>query len=130
MREIIKENAEDEVEKFETKFKEFRVEGKRKSLNASETNYTERLPKTYYTKKENKEIEAMYMGSASEARKRHCSFSEQWSQSRYRRQRSFSRNRFEPRRRYEEYDNRSRYDKFKTPGRRGEPDRCDILQTQ
>ena len=30
LREIVKENAEDAVEKFETKFKEFRVEGKRK----------------------------------------------------------------------------------------------------
>ena len=36
LREIVKENAEDAVEKFETKFKEFRVEGKRKPLNASE----------------------------------------------------------------------------------------------
>ena len=50
LREIVKENAPDVVEKFETKFKESRIEGKRKSQKASETNYTERLPKTYYTK--------------------------------------------------------------------------------
>ena len=68
---IVKENAPDAVEKFENKFKEFRIEGKRKPLSASTTNYTEKLPKTYYTEAENKEIEAMYMGTESEARKRY-----------------------------------------------------------
>ena len=53
----MKENTLDVVEKFENKFKKFRIEGIRKSLNASERNYTEWLPKTYYTKEENKEIE-------------------------------------------------------------------------
>ena len=70
LREIVKENAEDAVEKFETKFKEFRVEGKRKPLNASEVSYTEKLPKTYYTQEEKEEIGTMYMGKDSEARKR------------------------------------------------------------
>ena len=69
LREIVKENAPDAVEKFENKFKEFRIEGKRKALSAFETNCTEKLPKTYYTKEENKEIEAMYMGTESKARR-------------------------------------------------------------
>ena len=58
------------VKKFENKFKEVRIKGKKKALCAS-TNYTEKLPKTYYTKEENKEIKAMYMGTESEARKRY-----------------------------------------------------------
>ena len=80
LREVVKENAEDAVERFENKFKEFRIEGKRKSLSASSTNYTEKLPNSYYTEAENKEIEAMYMGTESEARKRYqenCSYSRQ-----------------------------------------------------
>ena len=37
LREIVKDNNEDVVENFEKKFKEIRVEGKRKSLNSSST---------------------------------------------------------------------------------------------
>ena len=37
------------------------MEGKRKSLNASSTLYTDKLPSTYYTEAEQEEIEAMYM---------------------------------------------------------------------
>ena len=58
------------VQDFEQKFKEICVEGKRKSLNASSTLYTDKLPTTYYTEAEQEEIEAMYMGTESEARKR------------------------------------------------------------
>ena len=122
LREIVKENKEDVVERFETKFREIRIEGKRKSLNSSSTMYTETLPQTYYTEAEQKEIETMYMGGESEARKRHqrtCSFSQHRSQSQDGRNRSLSRSRYDPTSRYNQ-DNRSRYDRFKSPGRGGE----------
>ena len=51
------------VENFEKKFKEIRVEGKRKSLTSSSTMFTETLPATHYTEAEQREIEAMYMGT-------------------------------------------------------------------
>ena len=70
LRGIVKTNSEDVVENFEQKFKEICVEGKRKSLNSSSTLFTDQLPSTYYTEAEQKEIEAMYMGTESEARKR------------------------------------------------------------
>ena len=57
----MKTNGEDVVENFEKKFKEICVEGKRKSLNSSSTLFTDKLPSTYYTEAEEKEIEAMYM---------------------------------------------------------------------
>ena len=87
--------------------------------------FTEQLPSTYYTEAEQKEIEAMYMGTESEARKRYQgthSYSQQQAQSLDRRQRSFSRPRYDPRPRYNDniYDNRSKFDKFKSPGRRQE----------
>ena len=84
LREIVKGNAPHAVERFENKYKEFRIEGKRKALSASATNYAEKLPKMYYTKEESKEVEAMYMGTESEARKRYQenrSYSRQQSQS-------------------------------------------------
>ena len=71
LKDIVKDNKEDVVENFEKKFKEIRVEGKRKSHNSSSTMFTETLPSTYYTEAEQKEIEAMYMGTESEARKRY-----------------------------------------------------------
>ena len=71
LRDIVKDNKEDLVENFEKKFKEIRVEGKRKSHNSSSAMFTETLPSTYYTEAEQKEIEAMYMGTESEARKRY-----------------------------------------------------------
>ena len=57
------------VQNFKQKFKEIRVEGKRKSLNASSTLYTDKLPSTYYAEAKQEETEAMYMGTESEARK-------------------------------------------------------------
>ena len=48
LEEIVIENSPNVVENFEKKFKEIRVEGKRKSLSSS-TMYTETLPATYYT---------------------------------------------------------------------------------
>ena len=69
LRNVVKENGPDVVENFEKKFKEVKIEGKRKSLSSS-TMFTETLPSTYYTETEKAEIEAMYMGTESEARKR------------------------------------------------------------
>ena len=54
------------VENFEKKFKDIRIEGKRKAVLSS-TIFTEHLLRTHYTEAE---IEAMYMGTESEARKR------------------------------------------------------------
>ena len=45
LREIVNENKEDVVERFENKFKEIRIEGKRKSHNSSSTMFIETLPK-------------------------------------------------------------------------------------
>ena len=69
LRNVVKENGPDVVENCEKKFKEVRIEGKRKSLSSS-TMFTETLPSKYYTETEKAEIEAMYMGTESEARKR------------------------------------------------------------
>ena len=44
MREVVKVNGPDVVKNFEEKFKEIRVEGKRKSLKDSATHYTESPP--------------------------------------------------------------------------------------
>ena len=70
MMKIVKENGLAVVQNFEKKFKEIKVEGKRKSLKESTTLYTDRPPPTYYTEAEQEQIEAMYMGTESEARKR------------------------------------------------------------
>ena len=132
LKEIVKTNGEDVVENFEQKFKEIRVEGKRKSHNSSSTLYTDKLPSTYYTEAEQREIEAMYMGTESEARKR---FNNSHSQSRTQvqsqdgRARSFSRPRYDPSPRYN--DPRSRLDRFKSPGgRQPESAQCDQSRTQ
>ena len=70
LREVVKENGQAVVQNFERKFKEIHVEGKRKSLKESTTLYTKKPPPTYYTEAEQEPIEAMYMGTESEARKR------------------------------------------------------------
>ena len=66
----------------------------------------ETLPATHYTEAEQKEIEALYMGSELEARKifqGNCSYSQQRAQSQDRRQRSLLRNRYvDPRSRFEQ----------------------------
>ena len=70
LREVVKENGPDVIKNFEEKFKEIRVEGKRKSLKDSATHYTESPPTTYYTEAEQEQIGAMYTGKESESRKR------------------------------------------------------------
>ena len=65
LRNLVKEDEVDVVENFKNKFKEIKIEGKRKVVSSSAM-YTEKLPRTYYTEEE---IEAMYMGKDSEARK-------------------------------------------------------------
>ena len=44
LREVVKVNGPDVVKNFEEKFKEIRVEGKRKSLKDTATHYTESPP--------------------------------------------------------------------------------------
>ena len=67
MRNVVKESSPDEVvENFKKKFKEIKIECKRKAVSSSAM-LSEKLPSTHYTEAE---IEAMYMGTESEARKR------------------------------------------------------------
>ena len=66
LRNMVKECGPEVIEKFEKKFKEIRIEGKRKAVSSS-TMFTETLPSMYYMEAK---IEAMYMGTESEARKR------------------------------------------------------------
>ena len=74
LREVVKKNGQAVVQNFERKFKEIWVEGKRKSLKESTALNIERPLPTYYTQAEKEHIEAMYMGTESEARKRfNCS---------------------------------------------------------
>ena len=58
------------LEKLKRKFKEIKVEGNRKGVSAMMCTepHPELLPETYYTKSE---LEAMYMGTESKARKRY-----------------------------------------------------------
>ena len=63
LRDVVKENAEDIVSRFENKFKEIRIEGKRK-LNSTTSSYKNEA--------DHKEVKTMYMGSESEAEKRYC----------------------------------------------------------
>ena len=79
LRDVVKKGGPEVIEKFEKKFKEVRKKGKRKSVSSS-TMFTETLSSTYYTEAEKAEIETMYMGTKSEARKRfqrNNSFSQQ-----------------------------------------------------
>ena len=62
----MKEGSPDVIDNFKKKFKEIKIEGKRKAVSSS-TMDTKQLPRTHYTEAE---IEAMYMGKDSEARKR------------------------------------------------------------
>ena len=64
LRNVVKEGGVDVVTNFEKKFKEIMIEGKRKS-HASMM-YAEKLPATHYTEAEQKEIEALYMGTNQE----------------------------------------------------------------
>ena len=66
LRNVVKEGGPDVIDKFDKKFKEIRIEGKRKAVLSS-TLFSEGLQSTYYTEAE---LEAMYMGTESEARKR------------------------------------------------------------
>ena len=66
LRNVVKEGGVDVVENFKNKFKEIKIEGKRKAVSSSAM-FTEKLPRTYYAEEE---IEVMYMGKDSEALKR------------------------------------------------------------
>ena len=87
------------------------MEGKRKSLKDSATHYTETPPSTYFTKTEQEQIEAMYMGKESESRKRFNN-SRTRTPFQYGRQRTFSQSR------YNANDFRAKRDRTRSPGRR------------
>ena len=57
LRNVVKEGGPDVVENFEKKFKEIKIEGKRKTVSSSAM-YNEQLPRAHYTEAE---IEAMFM---------------------------------------------------------------------
>ena len=108
LRNVVKEGGPDVVDNFKKKFKEIKIEGKRKAVSSLAI-YTKQIPRTHYTEEE---IEAMYMGKDSEARKRlqrNNSFSRR-RQSFDGRQRSLSRGS-----RYG--SSRSRYEGFKSGDR-------------
>ncbi len=122
LREVVKVNGPDVVKNFEEKFKEIRVEGKRKSLKDSTTHYTESPPSTYYTEAEQEQIEAMYMGKESESRKRFNN-SRTCTQSQIGRPRTYSQTGYNPN------DPRARRDRTKSPGRRQDPQYQGRLRT-
>ena len=66
LRNVVKEGGPDVVDNFKEKFKEIKIEGKRKAVSSSAM-YTKQPPRTHYTEAE---IKAMYMGKDSETRKR------------------------------------------------------------
>ena len=76
LRDIVKLGGDNVIKNFEDKFKELRVEGCRKDAVSTSVMYTEDmdinvdLPEDHYIESEMKEIETMYMGTESEARKR------------------------------------------------------------
>ena len=71
LRDVVKTGGEDVLEKLEEKFFEIRAKGKRKCPSSTMfTETLEKLPVTYYMEKELEEIDTMYMGTSSEARKR------------------------------------------------------------
>ena len=111
LREVVKTNGPDVVKNFEEKFKEIRVEGKRKSLKDNATHYTESPPTTYYTEAEQEQIEAMYMGKESESRKLFDN-SRTRTPSQNSRQRTFSQSG------YNTNDFRAKRDRTRSPGRR------------
>ena len=123
LRSVVKEGSPNVIDNFKKKFKEIRIEGKRIAVSSS-TMFSEQLPRTHYIEAE---IEAIYMGTESEARKRfqrNNSFNRrgqsfdgrQWSLS-WGSQSGSSR-----------YTPRSRYDGFKSRGKEASSQR-DYLQT-
>ena len=68
LRDVLKEGGEDVVKILEKRFKNVKVEGKRKNIPAVLYSESDRdhLPETQYKETE---LEALYMGTQSEARK-------------------------------------------------------------
>ena len=126
LRNVVKEGGVDVVTNIKKKFKEIKIEEKRK-CHAS-TMYTEKSPTTHYTEAEHKQIKALYMGTESESEKRfqrNISFSQKREQSQDRRQRPFSQNRYDnPKGNYNQ-DSKSRYDRYRSTGRQDNQAQCD-----
>ena len=69
---LIKEGGDKVLENFEQKFKKTRIEGCQRDTSAASVLYGEEdLPDNCYTEEDMEEIETMYMGTESEARKRY-----------------------------------------------------------
>ena len=82
LRDVVKEGREDVIKRLEKKFKDMKVEGNKKSVTG--VMYTDpKLSETHETKYTEFKLEALYMETESEARKR---FQRQVS---YRRRESF-----------------------------------------
>ena len=86
LRQVVKEGGAQVIENFKRKFKEMKVEGNRKSVAVVlySKKDSDRLPETHYTEAE---LNTMYMGAESDARKRYqrqvsgqrgWSFDRQW----------------------------------------------------
>ena len=68
LRDVVKEGGEDVIERFQKKFKEMKVEGNRKSVAG--VMYTNlKPPENHQTKYTESKLEALFMGTESEARK-------------------------------------------------------------
>ena len=61
---VVKEGGPNVVTNFENKFKEIKIEEKRKDHNSS--SYAEKLLSTHYMEAEHREIETFYMGKESD----------------------------------------------------------------
>ena len=77
LRDVVKVGGDNVVKNFEEKFKELRVEGCHKDSSSSssvmymeDVEMDENLPDNHYTESEMKDMETMFMGTESEARKR------------------------------------------------------------
>ena len=55
LRDVVKEGGLDVIDKFEKKFKEIRIEGKRKAVSSSAM-FSEQLPRTHYIEAEMKVV--------------------------------------------------------------------------
>ena len=132
MRDVVKTGGEDVLEKLEEMFIEIRVEGKRKSpASTMFTETPEKFPVTHYTENELEEIDTMYMGTSSEARKRfQASYFIRGRRNSLSRGRANSYNRGQSTdrstdSRYGGYNPRSRYDNYQASGGQNSSVQCD-----
>ena len=123
LRNVVKDSGVDVLKNFVKKFKEMHVEGCRKDASSASVMYTEDmdedLPEDHYTEKE---MEMMYTGTESEARKR-LQRNSSYRRQPFGRQRSNSRDS-----RYNSFHKQSRFDESRT-GDSKDDRNCDLLCT-